>query len=45
MTWLKILYNTIWLRCHLVWQDERGRALYPSWRAAFATACIIASVR
>lgn len=42
---LKIISDALWFRCHPVWQDERGRALYPSWRAAFAVARIIASVR
>lgn len=43
MTWLRILYDTIWFRCHPVWQDERGRALYPSWRGSFETARILNS--
>lgn len=42
---LRILYDTIWLRCHPIWTDERGRARYPSWRAAWDVARIIASVR
>jgi hypothetical protein len=45
MKYLKIAYDTLWFRCHPVWQDERGRALYPSWRASFDVARIIASVK
>ena len=45
MKWMHVLYDTVWVRCHPVWQDERGRGLYPSWRAAWDVALIIASVR
>ena len=40
-TWLRIIYDTAWLRVHPVWQDERGRALYPSLRACWQVAKII----
>jgi len=44
MKWLKLIRDTIELRCHPVWQDERGRALYPSWRACYLTARILAGL-
>jgi hypothetical protein len=40
---LKTIYDTIELRIHPVWTDERGRALYPSWRACWETARILNS--
>lgn len=43
MKWFTILYDTIWFRCHPVWQDADGRALYPSWRAAYDTAKVLSS--
>ncbi len=44
MTWITIISDTAWFRFHPVWSDANGRALYPSWRASFAVARIIASV-
>ncbi len=43
MKYLRIAYDTIWFRVHPVWQDAEGRPLYPSWRASFETARILAS--
>ena len=49
MTWAKIIYNTIWFRCHPITgpiaPDDPMPVTYPSWRAAWDVARIIARVK
>ncbi len=42
MTWLHIIHDTIWFRCHPiagpVAPDDPMPAVYPTWRGAFGLA-------
>lgn len=40
MTWIKIIYDTVWYRCHPFTSDEHGHGMYMTWRTAWELARI-----